>query len=142
MSWWEVYTFCYSAIIWVHPHRPSMKQWGSDINVEAFLDEPCCDEHSFSPFLSGFLGLFCILNIVLVLCCPGPDSLHGTVYSYIRVLIPMLCWHSLFKVHFKYSFYQFCYQWELLHPVCSTRCLLLFTCYFWICVCVCVIWVS
>ena len=88
-----------------------------------------------------FFLLFCVDFFAwIVLCsvyCSCPmlalvtDSLHGMVYFCVSGFYSYALLMYLFKVHFKYSFYQFYCQRELLPPVCSTGYLLLLICYFW-----------
>lgn len=111
---------------------------------EAFSEEPALTNLPFLYFSMDFLSwnLLC-LGVVLSCAAPWPLRVHMERCTPISGS-HTLCWCSLFTVHFKYGFYQFDCQWEFLLTVYSTGCLLLFTCFFWIYICVCLylIWVS
>lgn len=138
MTWWDLSPLCYPALMSLSSQN--------NHDTEVFWYQ--C-EASEEPALTNLPFLYFPLDFLswnLFLCsghcsCPVLPLGHWE-FRWKGVLIYvsgsyMLCWCSLFKVHFKYSFYQFDCQWEFLLKVYSTGFLMLFTCYFWISICVC-----
>lgn len=99
-------TFWICPVVIIRSILAELSWWSGSLlsMLRTSQKSPAVTKHLFSIFMwVSLLGYFVFWNS-LVLCCPWPLTVY---MGQCTLIYQFLLSYTLFKVHFKYSFYQF-----------------------------------